>query len=95
MKLNYEPGRSRRLPAAAIRLGVRCRSSDVLPAPALEDGGVASECVRSQATLRQAINYDVIFCGLEVGQVYILEQLNINVGGNDRLPLPLTQPSCH
>jgi hypothetical protein len=50
-----------------------------------------------KATLRRAIDRDVMFYGLKVGPVHILEQLGVDVSGNNAAARPdlLTQPSCH
>jgi hypothetical protein len=50
-----------------------------------------------KATLRQAVDCDVMFYRLKVRPVHIPEQLDINVGGNNSAGRPdlLAQPCCH
>jgi hypothetical protein len=50
-----------------------------------------------KATLRRAIDCDVMFYGFKVVPIYILQQLDINVGGDNsaRWSDLLTQPGCY
>jgi hypothetical protein len=46
-----------------------------------------------KATFRRAIDCDVVLYGLKVGQIYILEQLDIDVGSNDSAGWPTCSQS--
>ena len=50
-----------------------------------------------KAILGQTIDSDVVFYGLKVRQLYTLEQLDVDIGGNDATGWPdlLAQPSCY
>src|SRR6516165_6979668 len=50
-----------------------------------------------KAILGETIDSDVVFYGLKVRQLYTLEQLDVDIGGNNSAGGPdlLTQPCCH
>src|SRR6516162_6286576 len=55
-------------------------------------------CVHEIKTAsRQLIDFNIVRYGLQIGEIYIFEQLDVDVGRNDATGWPdlLAQPRCH